>query len=383
MIPVMKPLLVGHERVLPYLAEIDRNRWYTNFGPLCSRFEQALGEHWLGDGAGAACTVANGTFGLLVALLAQGAQPGGYCVMPAWTFPASALAVTQAGMKPFFVDIDPETGVLDEEEVRRTLRQMKAAVGAVLVVAPFGAPLDAAPWEVLARETGIAVVIDAAAGFDSLRPSTLPAVVSLHATKAFGIGEGGAVVARDAELVQRCRVHSNFGFDGKREASVVGVNGKLSEYGAAIGLATLDAWPDTRRRWQAVAGAYRERLAGLDGELGLAAGYGGDWISSTLVVTLLRPEADGLARFLRARGIETRRWWMQGCHRQPAFQAFPAGRLRCTDDAAARTLGLPLYLDLGVAQIEHVCDSVRTYFEVPDRARRAAGPRHLGVAGAG
>ncbi len=107
----------------------------------------------------------------------------------------------------------------------------------VIPLVPFGQPIDFSTWELFRAETGIAVVIDAAAMFDTIRAGSIPAVVSLHATKALGVGEGGFVVSDRPQLVQEIQKRSNFGFWGSREATVRSGNGKLSEYAAAVGLA--------------------------------------------------------------------------------------------------------------------------------------------------
>src|SRR5207248_1956374 len=107
-------------------------------------------------------------------------------------------------------------------------------VGAVMPVMPFGQPVDMPAWQAFQEETGIPVVIDAAAGFDRLEPSGVPGVVSLHAAKLLGVGEGGFVISKSSELIDSIRHRVNHGFGGTREAKVEAVNARLSEYSAAI-----------------------------------------------------------------------------------------------------------------------------------------------------
>lgn len=103
-------------------------------------------------------------------------------------------------------------------------------------------------------DTGVPVVIDAAASFDALQgPYDAPMVVSLHATKALGAGEGGFVVRPDPEFIQMTQRRGNFGFFGSREAVCDATNAKISEYHAA---AALDAWPETRHMWRLIARSY-------------------------------------------------------------------------------------------------------------------------------
>jgi dTDP-4-amino-4,6-dideoxygalactose transaminase len=111
-IPIMRPRLPRAERLAIYLNKIDEARVYSNFGPLTASLEERIASHFrLSDGAVA--TVANGTLGLWLALLAQAARPGTLCVLPAWTFIASVQAAMMAGLTPFFVDVDARTWALE------------------------------------------------------------------------------------------------------------------------------------------------------------------------------------------------------------------------------------------------------------------------------
>ena len=187
-IPVARPLLPDRAAITAYLDEIDANRWYSNFGPLCLRFEARLAERF-GLAPDRLTTVSNATVGLVVALQAASAKPGSHCLLPSWTFSASVHAVIAAGLVPLFVDVD-EQGAMTPEIARQALTGVQA-VGAAMPVAVYGQPMDPAPWERFQAETGVPVVIDAAPGFDSARPGALLSVVSLHATKILGVGEGG------------------------------------------------------------------------------------------------------------------------------------------------------------------------------------------------
>src|SRR5262245_45514864 len=108
MIPIMRPLLPSAEQLLPYLTRIDGARIYTNFGPLANLLEGRLATRFGLPDEGVV-TVANATLGLALALAAQDPPPGSLCVLPAWTFVASAHAAVMAGLTPYFVDVDPGT----------------------------------------------------------------------------------------------------------------------------------------------------------------------------------------------------------------------------------------------------------------------------------
>ena len=174
-------------------------------------------------------TAASATAGITATLLAFRIPVGSLCLLPSWTFVATAHAVRAAGLIPFFHDVDRQTWALNPDQIRETLSRMSSRVGAVIAVSPFGAPLDIVAWETFQDRCGIPVLVDAAAGFDTLRATRIPSVVSLHATKILAAGEGGFVTTTDALLLERIRSCSNFGFCGFRNALWPAVNSKMSE----------------------------------------------------------------------------------------------------------------------------------------------------------
>jgi dTDP-4-amino-4,6-dideoxygalactose transaminase len=353
----MRPRLPVARSLLPYLEQIDASRYYSNFGPLTCQLEARLAAHF-GVADPTVTTVANATLGLAVALLAQDPRPGTLGVMPAWTFIASAQAASLAGLVPFFVDVDPATWALDPETARAAIAQAPGEVGAVMPVVPFGRPLDLAAWDRFRSETGLAVVIDAAAGFDTLTPTETPAVVSLHATKVLGVGEGGFVLSTDSALIDGVRTRSNFGFQGTREALVPALNARMSEYHAAVAHAALDEWDQVRADWLTVSGAYREQLGGSSG-VRLQHGFGEAWVTSVCLLELDGPQAGRLEASLAAAGIETRQWWGHGAHAHPSTRHLPHTALPATERLARSTIGVPLYRDMRADEIDRVVAGIR------------------------
>jgi dTDP-4-amino-4,6-dideoxygalactose transaminase len=350
----MRPKLPRAERFMPYLSAIDQARTYSNFGPLVRQLEQRLAARF-GLGSETVTTVSNATMGIALALAAQGARPGTLCIIPAWTFVASAHAATMAGLIPYFVDIVEDKWALDPATTAKAIASAPGQVDAVMPVVPFGCPIDVAAWDRFRAQTGLAVVIDAAAAFDALTPSAVPSVVSLHATKVLGTGEGGFVLSTDTALVRDIRTRSNFGFHGSREAKLSATNAKLSEYHAAVGLAGLDEWAEVRGEWTRVAGLYRNAL-GLSNRLRFQGGVGELWIASTFVVSLADITADQAERELTLAGVETRRWWGAGAHAHAATAAFPRTSLKVTESLAATSLGLPFFRDLGRSDADRVVE---------------------------
>jgi dTDP-4-amino-4,6-dideoxygalactose transaminase len=356
-IPVAKPRLPPLAALAPYIERIDRARWYSNFGPLCDEFEARLAARFGLESVGV-CTISNATVGLHLALKAAGAREGALCLLPSWTFSASVHAAVEAGLIPFFADVGAD-GLLTPAIAHEAIRSAPGEIGAVMPVAVCGQPIDPLPWDQFSKEYGLPVVLDAAPGFDGARPGQGPSVVSLHATKVLGVGEGGFVMSSDPDLVASVRRRANFGFLGTREAKVEATNGKLSEYAAALGLAGLDEWPDRRAAFQAVALRYRENLADVPGAA-LPEGWGQDWLSTTCVVRLEDPAATmPVLDALHAASVETRAWWGRGMHTHRAFADYPRLALPTTERLAQTVLGLPFYIDMTPEETDTVCSALR------------------------
>ena len=357
-LPIMRPKLPGARSLLPYLSEIDTARVYSNFGPLATLLENRLAEHF-GVVDNAITTVANATLGLTLGLAAQRVRPGTLCVMPAWTFVASPQAASLAGLVPYFVDVDPETWAIEADAIDAVIEKAPAAVGAVMPVVPFGRPIDVEAWDRFRARTGLAVVLDAAAGFDSVTPTGTPAVVSLHATKVLGSGEGGFVICGNADLILDIRARMNFGFHGSREARVAAFNAKLSEYHAAVGHASLDEWQEARAEWLTPAAHYRRLLADSS-TARLQRGFGESWVSSVCVLHMRRSDADHLEQHLSRLAIETRHWWGNGAHAHFSMASCPRAALPVTEELSRSTLAIPIFRDLTAADIDRIIAGIET-----------------------
>lgn len=355
-LPVLRPRLPLASELLPYLKEIDQRRWYSNSGPLVTRLEEQLGRRLGFSGAGVV-TVANCTVGLTVALMARRVAARSLCVMPSWTFAATPHAARAAGLTPWFHDVDRRTWALNPDEVIESLKRIPHPVSSLVVVSPFGAPIDIKAWEEFETRTGIAVIVDAAAGFDTAQPSHIPFVVSLHATKILGAGEGGFIASTDGLFLERVRACSNFGFQGSRNAMVAALNAKMSEYHAAVGLASLAGWKQTRRQHAHLAEWYLEAIRRLD-HVSLQPDYGHGWVSATTSIILPHRTRDRVSRRLQEYGIETRLWWGEGCHRQPAFMDCPRSLLPVTEELGARVLGLPHFPGMQKHDVEFVVEGL-------------------------
>jgi dTDP-4-amino-4,6-dideoxygalactose transaminase len=238
--PFVRPSIPAPEAFADILRPAYEARYFTNFGPVEQAFSRQLQNRYGQEGH--SVTLANNaTCGLTAALVALGVR--GRVAIPAFTFPATLHAVLAARCEAVLVDIDPNTCSMSADALERTLRRHDCH--AVMPVRPYGFVQDLSGILSIAARRSLPVVIDAAASLGCTRVDLQPNVVevfSLHATKAFGIGEGGAIFA-SAELGERVRSALNFGLRKDRTFGY-GINGKMTELQAAVGqalLATIDS----------------------------------------------------------------------------------------------------------------------------------------------
>lgn len=355
-IPLLVAQLPDTDALIPYLRQIDGNRWYTNFGPLVRQLEQRFAASFAPTSlAPTAITASNGTAGLELALCALELMAGARVLLPALTFVATATAVIRAGYRPLIGDVDADTWLLTPETARAYAARYR--VDAVMPVATFGNPQDVDAWDKFVEDTGIPVIIDAAGAFGNQRAGRRCHVVfSLHATKALAAGEGGMVVSYDEQLTSRVRRLSNFGIDLERgsQVFVAGENGKLSEYHAAVAHAALDQWPVVVERRRAVQARYQHVLQQHCPMLRMQR-RAENGIYPILVGLLPSGyRARELQPALLARGIETRQWYCPTLDRHPAFASFAVGSLPVAHELAERLIGLPFFVDIEEEQMQRV-----------------------------
>jgi dTDP-4-amino-4,6-dideoxygalactose transaminase len=356
--PILVPELPPTEEVLAFLRRIDNSHVYSNYGPLWHEFRDGLAAYVGGHSRqNDVCVslVSSGTIAVEVALRARAMPKTRYCLLPSYTFIATAHAVANAHLEPFFADVDERSLAITPEIAADALRRMPERPGAVVVVSPFGSPPDIAMWEEFETEFGVPVIFDAAAAVTTIgRIGHQPLCVSLHATKVLGIGEGGAILTTDRALKDETTAMTNFGFYGlARLSEVRGGNYRISEYACAVGLAMLARIERRIETLKRVTNLYLKSLAHID--VRTQDGCGTDWLTMTFNVILPQSCLERtLARFDREE-IPWRRWWGLGCHRHPAFANCPGTDLPVTTSLAPRVIGVPFFDSITHEQIESVC----------------------------
>ncbi|ACS78657.1 DegT/DnrJ/EryC1/StrS family aminotransferase [Maridesulfovibrio salexigens] len=332
-------------------------------GPYAHKFEEEFAQFCAAD----FCVgVGNGTDALFVALKGLGVGPGDEVLVPAMTFIATAEAVSMAGAKPVFVDVDPENGTMDVADLRAKISQ---ASKAVIPVHLYGHPADMEAIEPLARENGLFIVQDAAqahgatVGGRSLSAFGDCACYSFYPGKNLGAyGDAGAIVTGDAVLAERMRKFANHGRKDKYDHQFEGVNSRMDGLQAAVlsvKLKHLKDWTDRRR---AVAAVYDRELSGIEGFKLLKRRVWAGHVYHLYVVRCNDREA--LSDYLAENGVAS------GIHYPvavPFMEAYECYGHTHEDFPAAYAmqesiLSLPMYAELSEDSALRVCEVVRGYF---------------------
>lgn len=361
-VPFLEPTLPPLAEVLEDLVRIYEAKVFSNSGPFERRLAERLAAYL---GVGHCLPVANATLGLMIAMKALARPtPQGLVVMPSFTFAATALAAQWAGLSPAFCDVDGASWQAVPN--REVLAVHRDQLSLIVICNTFGAPADIEGWKKLSLELGVPLLVDSAPSLGARYPdgrmqgaAGVVEVFSMHATKPFAIGEGGAIVTDDDELAERMRRMRSFSFDEQKVCRDVGLNAKLSELHAAIGCRVLDRYAGIVEHRRRRAGEYTARLS----PLGFTFQKYGE-LSAYQFVPVQVPhglDAGALRRKLSCAGIETRDYFSPSLHRHPQFAHCPRfGSLRVSDRLAGTLISLPMSNHLSHSDVDRVCDEITT-----------------------
>jgi len=359
---VTRPELPPLDDFLPYLRQIWDSRVLTNGGPFHAQFEQALCEHL---GVRHISLFTNATLALVTAL--QSLRIGGEVITTPYSFVATAHSLMWNGITPVFVDIDPVTLNLDPAKVEAAITPRTTAI---MPVHCYATPCDVEAIQRIADDYDLKVIYDAAHAFGVKRQaadgwhSVLQngdlSVLSFHATKVFNTFEGGAIVCRDAKTKARIDQLKNFGFVDEVTVVAPGINGKMSEFNAALGLVQLKHIDEAIARRGAIESRYRELLRDVPGVRMLERPAGVTPNHSYFPI-LVGPGfalgRDGLYHGLREQGVMARRYFYPLISDFPMYRGLPsadAARLPVARAAAEQVLCLPIYPALANEDVERI-----------------------------
>jgi len=361
-ITVTRPLLPPLAEFLPYLEAIWDSGTLTNGGPFHAQLEAALCEYL---GVDHLSLFTNGTLALLTAV--QALRISGEVITTPYSFVATSHCLLWNGIKPVFVDVEPQSLNLDPARIEAAITPRTTAI---MPVHCYGGPCDVERIERIADDYGLKVIYDAAHAFgvrrggaSILRHGDL-SVLSFHATKVFNTFEGGAVVCPDAKTKQRIDRLKNFGFVDEVTVVAPGINAKMNEVQAAFGLLQLKHIDRAIEQRARIAAVYRQRLAGIAGISCLPQDIEVEHNHAYFPVLVAAPyplARDELYGLLRRRGIHARRYFYPLISDFPMYRELPSAaraNLPVAAAAADRILCLPIYPTLAADDQELVIRTI-------------------------
>lgn len=359
---VTKPTLPPLEEFIPYLQQIWDSKILTNCGPFHHQLEQALCEYL---GVKHISLFTNGTIALVTAL--QSLRITGEVITTPFSFVATSHSLLWNGIKPVFVDIDPDTLNLDPTKIEAAITPQTTAI---LPVHCYGRPCDVEAIQNIADIYNLKVIYDAAHAFGVqdeqggiLRKGDL-SILSFHATKVFNTFEGGAIVCPDAKTKVRIDRLKNFGYVGEVNVVAPGINGKMSEFNAALGLLQLKYINEAIGRRKKIDAAYRKRLKGVKGIYCLK--DVGEKIANYAYFPILVEDdypisRDELFQRLKDNGIHPRRYFYPLISNFPMYRDLPSAHinnLTTANQIARKVLCLPLYDDLNLEIVTKISEII-------------------------
>lgn len=351
MIPVTKPFLPPKEEYLKYIDGIWNRQWLTNMGPLASQLEMELKEsldvqHLL--------FVTNGTVAIQMAIKALDIT--GEIITTPFSFVATTSSIVWEGCTPVFVDICPESLCIDADKIEDAITEKTQAILATHV---YGNPCDVVKIEQIAKKHNLKVIYDAAHAFGvkvngkSVFEYGDISTCSLHSTKLYHSVEGGLIIAQNPDLLKKLASIRNFGISGFDSFSELGINGKNSEFHAAMGLVNLKHTEAIHNQRKKLSECYDKNLKNLkarkivwhkDATQNYA--YYPVILESEELLLKIKAELD-------LNEIFTRRYFYPSL--ASSLPYLPKVEFPITEDISRRVLCLPLYFDLTEEEIDYIC----------------------------
>ncbi len=353
------------ELEVSYVTDAARHGWGARCYEYIERFERGFEQHL---GVAHAMATSSCTGALHMGLVALGVGPGDEVIVPEITWIASAAPVVHVGAKPVFVDVLPDTWCLDPSRVEAAITPRTRAIIAVHV---YGNVCDMAALKAIADRHQLPLIEDAAEALGSQWQGRAAgsigtfATFSFHGTKTMTTGEGGMFVTQDAALYDRVLTLSNHGrAKGNTRQfwpDMVGFKYKMSNLQAAVGCAQLERLPELIARKRQVFQAYQERLRDLPLRMnpepdGVVNGY---WMPSIVCDAASGVGRDALLQAFAAKDIDGRVFFWP-LSSLPMFDACPENTV--ASDLAERSINLPSYHDMDMADIDRVVAAVRSVF---------------------
>ncbi len=366
---VTRPLFADLQDLHPLLEDIWESKILTNGGPKHQELERALCETL---NVPYLSLFNNGTIALITAC--QALNLSGEVITTPFTFPATPHILTWNQLTPVFCDIDPITMNINASKIEALITDKTSAILAVHV---YGTPCNVEHIEDIANRYGLKVIYDAAHAFgveiDGRGIGTFGdiSMFSFHATKLFHTAEGGCLTFNDKSLKSHIDLLKNFGIKNESEVILPGINGKMNEIQAAIGLMNLCHLEEERQRRAKIIDIYREELSQVDGITLLETPSN---VRPSYQYFVIRIDEDkfGISRDelhqqLKEYNVITRKYFYPLCSDYDCYKKLPSAdpiTLPIAHKVAQEVLALPLYGQLELESVRTICHLIRSFSHV-------------------
>jgi dTDP-4-amino-4,6-dideoxygalactose transaminase len=369
---IVRPIFPSIGSFVEEFGEALASGAVTNGGPHVRKFEQQLAEYL---GVTGVITCNNGESALLLALAAAGVA-GGEVIVPSYTFAGTPHAVYWAGANVVFADID-ESLCIDRGDVEA---KITASTKAVLAVDVYGIPCDYEALEKIGQDHGISILYDSAPAFgtrvngETIGGAGLAQQFSFHATKPFATMEGGCIASNDEEFLRNVADLRNFGQSDGADCRLPGINAKMTEVTALIGLQQLVSIDDAIDNRIEIADMYIESLGRVPG------------LSFALVPNDVRPswamfplivdsdafgmDRNQLATAMAHENINLRKYFEMPCHKMQAYRSHNEISLPNTERVASEVIALPIYNDMSIDEASRVIAGIERIHEYASEVLR-------------
>ncbi len=361
------PNIGDRDRLFDRINDLLDRRWLTNDGQYVQAFEQAVQSM-----IGVRHCIATSNGSSAIALLVKALGFSGEVIVPSFTFIATAHVLYWQGIKPIFCDIDPNTYNLDPDKLASCITTETSGIMCVHI---FGRPCAVEKLMEIATHHSLPLIFDAAHAFGcsyegiNIGNFGNAEIFSFHATKFVNSFEGGAVVTNDDELAKKIRLMRNFGFEGMDNVISIGINAKMNEVSAAMGLTSLECGKSFIQKNRENYECYRRMLEGIQGislniyqELD---DFNYQYIVVEIDAALSGTHRDVLLDILRAENILARRYFYPGCHRMEPYRTLQpnvGARLPETEKLVDRVMCLPTGTAISADEINTIADIIRFTF---------------------
>ncbi|MBA3721525.1 MAG: DegT/DnrJ/EryC1/StrS family aminotransferase [Parachlamydiaceae bacterium] len=363
---VTRPILPDLDEVHEALEEVWDSKILTNGGPKHQQLEQAINQILK---VPTSCLFNNGTIALITAC--QALRLSGEVITTPFTFPATPHILAWNNITPVFCDIDPVTMNIDPKKIESLITSKTSAILGVHV---YGTPCAVHEIQEIANRHGLKVVYDAAHAFgvelDGRGIGTFGdiSMFSFHATKLFHTVEGGCVTFNDVYLKPRIDLLKNFGIKNENEVILPGINGKLNEVQAAIGLVNLKYIDQERKKRQQIVNLYHEELGNIPGismlKLDSKVRPSLQYFVIRIDQELFGYSRDQLHNELKEYNVITRKYFYPLCSDYICYKMLPSSspeNLPVANKVVNEVLSLPLYGQLELDDVRTICGIIQQF----------------------